>query len=68
MQKITKNHAKSCFSVKIHKSKSTKSILTNINMMSVNQLNAHIKLTEIWKAVIQVNYPITVTKYKINKS
>ena len=32
---------------KIH----TKSLLNNVNMLSVNQTNAQIKLTEVWKAL-----------------
>ena len=35
-------------------------------MQSVNQLNAQIKITEIWKAVHKVNYPIEVNKYTLN--
>ena len=31
---------------------SSKTLLNNLNMMSVNQLNALIKLLEIWKAKI----------------
>ena len=42
--------------------KSTSSLLKNLNMLSVNQLNAQIKLTEIWKAVNSENHPISVNK------
>ena len=34
-------------------------------MLSVNQLNAQIKLTEMWKAVKKENYPIKVYKKTI---
>ena len=37
---------------------STKSMLTKFNLLSVNQMNAQIKLTEIWKSVNILNYPI----------
>ena len=36
-------------------------------MPSVNQLNAQIKTTEIWKAVHVENYPIEVKKYKLER-
>ena len=39
---------------------STKSILTKFNQLSVNQLNASIKLCDIWKAVNLDNYPTKV--------
>ena len=41
---------------------STKSILEKFNFMSVNQLNASIKLCDIWKAVNVENYPTKVNK------
>ena len=34
-------------------------------MQSVNQINAQIKITEIWKAVEKENYPIKVNKYTL---
>ena len=36
---------------------STKSILEKFNLLSVNQLNAQIKLCDIWKAVNVTDYP-----------
>ena len=33
-------------------------MLTKFNLLSVNQMNAQIKLTEIWKSVNILNYPI----------
>ena len=41
---------------------STKSILEKFNMMSVNQLNASIKLCDMWKAVNVEDYPTKVNK------
>ncbi len=38
--------------------KSTKSLLDNQNMLSVNQIAAQIKLTELWKASNYPQYPI----------
>ena len=40
---------------------STKYMLTKFNLLSVNQINAQIKLTEIWKSVSTANYPITTS-------
>ena len=41
---------------------STKSIMINLNMLSVNQVNAQVKLTEIWKSLKVDNYPIHCQK------
>ena len=48
---------------KLSDHRSTKSLLANLDMSSVNQLNAQIKITEIWKTVHKDNYPIEVKKY-----
>ena len=37
---------------------STKSLLKKFNMLSVNQINAQINLSEMWKSVPIKNYPI----------
>ena len=50
--------------VKLTDKKSTKSLLQNMNMLSVNQTNAQIKLTEIWKAVNNEECPLKVVKMK----
>ena len=36
----------------------TKSIAQNLKMLSVNQINAQVKLTEMWKAQNNEDYPI----------
>ena len=41
---------------------STASMLTKFNMMSVNQINAQIKLSEMWKAVKDEDHPFGLTK------
>ena len=41
---------------------STKSIMANLNMLSVNQVNAQVKITEIWKSRNVENYPIHIQK------
>ena len=43
---------------------STKSLLGKIDMLSVNQMHAQIKLTEMWKIVHTVDHPIKVKTYK----
>ena len=40
---------------------STKALLNKIEMLSVNQLNASIKLTELWKAVNNADCPLKIT-------
>ena len=39
-----------------------KSMLTNSNMLSINQMHAQVKLTEMWKAVHYKNYPLNIGK------
>ena len=45
---------------------STKSIASNLNKLSVNQINAQVKLTEMWKASNLDNYPTKLFKKEIN--
>ena len=40
----------------------TKKLLANVNMLSVNQLNAQIKLTEVWKAMQDQHHPMKIEK------
>ena len=39
----------------------TKSMLTKMNMRSVNQINAQIKLNEMWKSTHVINSPIKIS-------
>ena len=41
---------------------STASLLTKFNMLSVNQINAQIKLSEMWKAVNDEDHPFNISK------
>ena len=41
---------------------STASLLVKFNMMSVNQINAQIKLSEMWKAVKDEDHPFNLEK------
>ena len=48
---------------------SIKSMLTKLKIKSVNQINAQIKLSEMWKSVNLINYPIKtnlVTRPDVN--
>ena len=40
----------------------TKTIAADLKMLSANQINAQVKLTEMWKASNVVNYPIKLDK------
>ena len=40
----------------------TKVILRNVNMLSVNQLNAQIKILEVWKATSDSSHPMNIEK------
>ena len=40
----------------------TVTIANNLKMLSVNQINAQIKLTEMWKASNMINYPIILER------
>ena len=40
----------------------TKFLLEQANLLSVNQLNAKIKLQEVWKAINIEDYPIKITQ------
>ena len=40
----------------------TKSIMMDLNMLSVNQINAQVKLLEMWKSTNDGTYPIQCTK------
>ena len=45
---------------------STNSLLKKFNMLSVNQLNAKVKLVEIWKALNVEDYPLKVKRQSSN--
>ena len=43
-------------------------LTTKLNMLSVNQLNANVKLLEIWKALKVEDYPLIVQRQSRNES
>ena len=48
--------------VSVKDKKRSRDRLKNINMLSVNQINAQVKLTEMWKAHNVENYPLKLEK------
>ena len=50
--------------VKLSDKKATSDLLKRVNMLSVNQINDQIQLTEIWKAVNNQECPLNITKMK----
>ena len=44
---------------------STKSLLLKFDMTSVNQLNAQVKLLEIWKALNLADYPLKINQQAV---
>ena len=41
-------------------------MLEKFNMQSINQLNASVKLLEMWKALNVDNYPLSIKRQEIN--
>ena len=62
IQKIQNKLLRSINGCRITDKICTKSLLELSNMLSVNQLNAQIKLSEMWKANFKENYPLIITK------
>ena len=44
----------------------TKSIYKEMNLLVINQLNAQIKVREVWKSSMNSNYPIQWENMKVN--
>ena len=44
---------------------STSSLLQKYNLLSVNQMNAQIKLQQVWKAMNVDNYPLQITQQSV---
>ena len=45
----------------------TSALLEQLNMLSANQINAQIKIQEIWKSLNIINYPLKVDRQTINQ-
>ena len=61
IQKIQNKLVRLLNNVSLSDRQSTKALLNKIEMLSVNQLNASIKLTELWKAVNNADCPLKIT-------
>ena len=44
----------------------TETMITNLKMLSVNRMNAQIKLTEVWKAIHIKNNPLNIALPTVN--
>ena len=53
---------------KIKDKVSTKSMLEKFGFMSVNQLNAQVKLLEVWKALHVKDYPLKIMQQTVSQS
>ena len=58
LQKVQNRMTRLLNNAKISDKINTKTLLANIKGLSVNQLNAQIKLTEMWKVTNLEHYPI----------
>ena len=47
---------------------STESMLVKFNVLSVNQMNAQIKLQQMWKALNMEDYPLTINQQSVPES
>ena len=62
IQQVQNNLLRTLNCSKIKDMVSISSMLTKFNMQSVNQLNAGVKLLEIWKAINVDNYPLQINR------
>ena len=60
LQKSQNNLLRALENVRIKDKMSIKVMLERNNMLSINQRNAQVKLTEMWKAVNYNNYPLNI--------
>jgi hypothetical protein len=50
------------------KQRLSKKLLERTNALSVNQINAQIKIQEIWKPINIKDYPVSVQKHSVQDS
>ena len=60
LQKAQNNLLRTLENVRIKDKVSIKVMLERNNMLSINQMHAQVKLTEMWKAVNYSNYPLNI--------
>ena len=62
IQLTQNNLLRSIENVRVRDKVSIKSMLTKHNMLSINQMHAQVKLTEMWKATNFNNYPLNIAR------
>ena len=65
IQMVQNNLLRTLNGSKVKDKVSIKSMLNKFSMLSVNQLNASIKLLEVWKALKVDNYPLTIKRQEV---
>ena len=60
LQKSQNNLLRTLSNVRIKDKVSIKVLLEQNNMLSINQMHAQVKLTEMWKALNYNNYPLNI--------
>ena len=68
IQKIQNKLVRLLNNVSLSDRQPTKALLNKIEILSVNQLNASIKLTELWKAVNNADCPLKITNAVYNNN
>ena len=66
IQKIQNKMMRIITGTKLQDRVSTKTLLSLTNCISVNQINAQIKIQEVWKALNIENYPLKIEKHNVN--
>ena len=59
---VDQNTLRTLENVRVKDRVSIKSMLKKNKMLSINQMHAQVKLTEMWKATNYKNYPLSITK------
>ena len=62
LQKCQNNLLRTLENVRIKDRVSIKSMLEKNDMLSINQMHAQVKLTEMWKATNYKNYPLNIDR------
>ena len=60
LQQAQNNLLRTLENVRVKDKVSIKTMLSKHKMLSINQMNAQVKLTEMWKAVNYRNYPLKI--------
>ena len=68
IQKVQNKLLRMMTGTKLEDKVNTSILLKQMNMMSVNQINAQIKIQEIWKALNIENYPLKLERQTVNEN